>query len=76
MDLNVRAFRTAQAALSEPTEPDKRKESARRGGLSGGRARADSMTARQRSEIAKQASLARWRKHSSKTTEPHKIGQE
>lgn len=32
----------------------------RRGGLKGGKARADSLTAKQRSEIAKKAAKARW----------------
>jgi hypothetical protein len=32
----------------------------RRGGLKGGRARADSMTPEQRSELAKKAAAARW----------------
>jgi hypothetical protein len=60
MDLNVRAFRTAQAATSEPTEPNKRKESARKGGLAGGPSRAKTISAARRSEIAKKASKARW----------------
>lgn len=33
----------------------------RRGGLKGGRARAESLTAEQRSEIAKKAAKARWK---------------
>lgn len=60
MDLNVRAFRTVQAAVAEPTEPDKRKEAARKGGLLGGLSRARSVSAKRRKEIAKQASKARW----------------
>lgn len=66
MDLNVRAFRTVQAALVEPTEPDERKEASRRGGLLGGRARARSVSAKRRTEIAKQASAARWKKSTAK----------
>jgi hypothetical protein len=62
MDLNVRAFRTVQAALSESAEPDKRKSAARRGGLLGGPSRARSMSAERRKEIAEQASAARWKK--------------
>jgi hypothetical protein len=62
MDLNVRAFRTVQAALSEPVEPDKRKESSRRGGVRGGRSRASILSAQRRTEIARRASLARWKK--------------
>jgi len=59
MDLNVRAFRTVQAALAEPTAPDKRKVAARKGGLLGGPSRGRSITAKRRIEIAKQASAAR-----------------
>ena len=66
MDLNVRAFRTVQAALAEPAGPDKRKEAARKGGLLGGPSRARSITAKRRSEIAKQASAARWKKPTAK----------
>jgi hypothetical protein len=62
MDLNVRAFRTVQAALAEPAEPDKRKEAARKGGLLGGPSRARSMSAKRRKEIAEQASSVRWKK--------------
>jgi len=60
MDLNVRAFRVVQAATSESTMPDKRKESARKGGLKGGPSRAMSISAARRSEIAKKASKTRW----------------
>jgi hypothetical protein len=60
MDLNVRAFRTVQAALDKPVTPNKRKESARKGGLAGGKARAKSISAERRKEIARVASLARW----------------
>lgn len=34
----------------------------RKGGLKGGKARAESMTAKQRAEIAKKAAAARWHK--------------
>jgi hypothetical protein len=36
----------------------------RKGGLKGGKARAESMTANQRSEAAKKAAAARWKDHS------------
>jgi len=62
MDLNVRAFRTVQAALSEQTAPDKRKESSRKGGQLGGPLRAKSISAQRRTEIARKASRARWSK--------------
>jgi hypothetical protein len=61
MDVNVRAFRTVQAAISGQ-KPDARKEAARKGGLIGGRVRASNMTAQQRREIAVKASKARWAK--------------
>jgi hypothetical protein len=63
MDLNVRAFRTVQAALNEhPTEMNTKKAASRKGGLIGGRARAASISAERRVEIAKKASTARWNK--------------
>lgn len=60
MDLNVRAFRTVQAALSEIPTLSKRQAASRKGGLAGGRARAKSVSPERRKEIAKAASLARW----------------
>jgi hypothetical protein len=61
MDLNVRAFRTVQAALVDPAAPaNKRSESARKGGLRGGPSRAKSLSSKRRTEIAKKASAARW----------------
>ena len=50
MDLNVRAFRTVQAALSDhPTEEENTKKAAsRKGGLIGGPSRASSITAERR----------------------------
>ena len=62
MYLNVRAFRVVQAATSEPAITDKRKESSRKGGLSGGPSRARSISAERRLEIAKKANGARWNK--------------
>jgi hypothetical protein len=64
MDLNVRAFRTVLAAINEhPTEQETKKAASRRGGLIGGHARAASISAERRIEIAKKASAARWNKH-------------
>ena len=60
MDLNVRAFRTVQAALAEPTEPDKRRQASRKGGLKGGKARANAISKERRKEIALAGSAARW----------------
>jgi len=61
MDLNVRAFRTVEAAINGlSTSPDAKKLSSRKGGLSGGPSRASSMSKERRVEIAKKASAARW----------------
>lgn len=62
MDLNVRAFRTVQAALSDSVLPDKRKAASRKGGQRGGPSRAKLISAEQRSAIARKASQARWSK--------------
>jgi hypothetical protein len=62
MDLNVRAFKTVQAALSEPLAPNKRKQSSRKGGLRGGPARAKLIGPERRKEIALKANAARWKK--------------
>lgn len=61
MDLNVRAFRTVQAALAEQMPVNKRKQSSRKGGLQGGPARAKSITPQRRKEIALKANAARWK---------------
>jgi hypothetical protein len=50
-----------------PKEPEKPKNQAavelgRLGGLKGGKARAESLSAQKRSEIAKKAALRRWQK--------------
>jgi len=62
MDLNVRAFRTVQAALEEkaPAADRLKKEASRRGGLTGGKSRAKTLTAKRRKEIALAANAARW----------------
>ena len=60
MDLNVRAFRTVQAALKESTpEDDAKKVASRKDGLLGGPSRARSISRERRVEIAKKASRAR-----------------
>jgi hypothetical protein len=59
MDLNVRAFRTVQAAL-EGTGASKRQKAASKGGLRGGPSRAKSMSPERRREIAVKANRARW----------------
>lgn len=67
-DFSQIAFDVVQQAIGEVVpEPidDKKKaaqESGRRGGLKGGTARAVTLTPEQRSEIAKVAASARWKK--------------
>jgi hypothetical protein len=66
-DLNSLAASIVGDATDEtPPEPDDGKDPAavslgRRGGLKGGKARAQKLTAQQRSEIAKKAAAARWK---------------
>jgi len=66
-DLNSLAASIVNDATSEdkPADPDEGKDPAavslgRRGGLKGGKARAEKLTAEQRSEIAKKAAAKRW----------------
>ena len=65
-DLNQLAKFITDAATGEveDTNKDRKDEDkpviGRSGGLVGGKARADSLTAKQRSEIAKKAAAARW----------------
>ncbi len=71
-DANVKAFEIAQIATGEIVDPvkaipsDELKAAAavlgRKGGLKGGKARAESLSSKRRSEIAKKAAAARWRK--------------
>lgn len=64
MDLNVRAFRTVQEALSEKSdEVVAKKAASRKGGLTGGPSRAKAISAERRLEIAKKANAARWRRN-------------
>jgi hypothetical protein len=54
----------ASAENPEPEKPEKNAAAAelgRRGGLKGGRARAERLTPEQRSEAARRAAQARWR---------------
>lgn len=62
-DANETAFRILREATGE--EPKTEKDPAavelgRKGGLKGGKARAEKLTPEQRSEIAKKAAKARW----------------
>ena len=51
----------ATGAVVKPPESEKVKAS-RKGGIKGGASRARALTQKQRSEIAKKAAAARWRK--------------
>lgn len=63
-DTNTLAFDIVQQATGQkPQEKDPAAVAlGRKGGLKGGRARATMLTADQRSEIAKNAASARWKK--------------
>ncbi len=66
MDINVRAFRVVQQATDENLSTSTPKQAAaRKGGLVGGHARAQSISSERRIEIAKKANRARWKKSSS-----------
>jgi len=64
-DVNEIAYRVFREAVDEtpPEEPTKNPAAValgRLGGLKGGRARADKLTALERSDIARKAARARW----------------
>jgi hypothetical protein len=65
-DFAVNAFRVFQEAtgqIEEETKPEQdMKVLGRKGGLKGGKARAEKLTPEQRSEIARKAAQARWNK--------------
>ncbi|MFC2018565.1 hypothetical protein ACFLU4_01240 [Chloroflexota bacterium] len=67
-DFAVTAFRVVQEATDQTEQEEKpvkgfdAKALGRKGGLKGGRARAEKLTPEQRSEIAKLAARARWKK--------------
>lgn len=61
MDINVRAFRLVREATEESSPKDKRKRAAsKKGGIAGGRARANSLSESRKREIALAGSSARW----------------
>ncbi|MDO8358371.1 MAG: hypothetical protein Q7U76_18485 [Nitrospirota bacterium] len=71
-DVNVTAFEILQAVTGKPEEkPSKKKNQpeknpaavalGRLGGLKGGKARAEKLTAKERTQIAKKAANARWK---------------
>ena len=62
-DFSQIAFNVAQIATGEAPKPQPltgKKADSRKGGLKGGKARADKLTAEERSEIAKKAAQKRW----------------
>lgn len=64
-DLNESAFSIVQQSTGQAPAPEKNPAAValgRLGGLKGGKARAKSLTKKQRSEIAKLAAGARWKK--------------
>ena len=56
------AVRVMQIAIGEIEEDTAGKEHFRKGGKKGGKARAEKLTAEERSEIARVAAQARWKK--------------
>lgn len=52
-----------EPAPENPDEARRVRDNSRLGGLKGGRARADKLSAEQRSEIARKAAQARWASH-------------
>jgi len=58
-DLNRTAHRIVQEA-TEPEELTPAQVNGRNGGLKGGKARAEKLSAEERSEIARKAAQARW----------------
>ena len=63
-DFTQVAFDVMQRATGQTTAPapSKKQESGRKGGLKGGASRAVALTPEQRSDIARVAALARWKK--------------
>ncbi len=63
-DFAVNAFRVVQEATEESTPEPKKdfdaKALGRKGGLKGGKARAEKLTPEQRKEIAQKAARSRW----------------
>lgn len=63
-DINQVAFDVVQQATGEVVKPapSPKATAGRKGGLKGGESRAAALTPEQRSEIAKKAAAARWKK--------------
>jgi hypothetical protein len=65
IDINQLAARIVEEATTEKKAPEKNPAAValgRLGGLKGGKARAESLTAKKRKEIAQKAAKARWGK--------------
>jgi hypothetical protein len=60
-DLNSMAHRIVKEH-TEPSTPTAAQVSGKKGGLKGGKSRAEKLSARERSEIARNAARARWTK--------------
>lgn len=63
-DFTQVAFNVVQISTGEAPKPPEltgKKADSRKGGLKGGKARADKLTPEERSEIAKKAAQARWK---------------
>ena len=64
-DFSQIAFNVVQIATGEAPKPQPltgKKADSRKGGLAGGKARADKLTPEERSAIARTAAQARWKK--------------
>lgn len=63
-DINQLAKMIVDLSTGEETEPEMnvKQKAGQLGGLKGGKARADALTPKQRSEIAKKAAVTRWKK--------------
>ena len=63
-DFSQAAFNVVQQAIGEAPKPQEltgKKADSRKGGLAGGKARAEKLTPEERSEIAKKAAATRWK---------------
>jgi hypothetical protein len=59
-DLNQMAHRIVQQATEAREEPSQAQLNGHKGGLKGGKARAEKLSPEKRAEIAKKAAAARW----------------
>jgi hypothetical protein len=59
-DLNRTAFRVVQESTEPKAPKTKAQTSGRKGGLEGGKARAEKLSPEERSEIARNAAKRRW----------------